>query len=152
MKTTVTKEFKWDMAHLLEEHSGLCQNLHGHTYKMEVTVTRVDGGVLPSGSSKGMIVDFKDLKTIVNSVIVDRFDHATVINEQSDDPFTQDLLKLLTSYGKKVVRVPYRSTAENMAADFFALLQDQLAARGMRLVRLKLWETPTSYAEVCSVE
>jgi len=72
---TVTKEFSFDCAHMLTGHEGPCKNLHGHTYKLQVEVTSYSG-VQEEGPSKGMIVDFKDLKQIVKELIVDKLDHS----------------------------------------------------------------------------
>ena len=146
MTITATKEFKWDMAHMLDGHEGLCKNLHGHTYKMEVTV--VSANVQEEGPAKGMICDFKELKEIVNTVIVDELDHATMINIYSEDKFEKELQELLLEHEKKVVPVAYRPTAENMAVAFLYLLNNYLEAamKNYRVSQIKLYETPTSYA------
>ena len=147
---TATKEFTWDMAHMLAEHKGLCQNLHGHTYKMLVTVARKDQPTEQTGPAAGMVVDFKALKEIVNRTIVERFDHSLVLNTNSTDEFERQLVDLAAQYNKKVVHLPYRATAEDMARDFFETLQTSFNTEmpNIMLVKLTLYETPTSYAEV----
>lgn len=146
----VTKEFKWDMAHMLAGHQGLCKNLHGHTYKMEVTVAGDAKDVIVEGESAGMVIDFKDLKRVVNGLIVDKFDHALVLNVQSDSMFEQELYELAKKYNKKVVELDYRPTAELMAQDFIKKINTHAGLVGFNWVvtELKLWETPTSYATV----
>lgn len=109
---TVTKEFTFDAAHHLKEYVGPCANMHGHTYKMHVTVA----GDL---DETGMIVDFNDLKSIVQDAVISRFDHKC-LNEVLD----------------------YNPTAENMALDILHTLNDA----GLNVVEVKLWETPTSFA------
>ena len=122
-KITITRHFSFDAAHYLPGHDGKCQNLHGHTYKLEVTVGRES--LIEGGSSDGMVMDFGTLKPIINKLIVDPLDH-------------QCLNELL----------PYRPTAENMVNHFFDVLEPVLEGFGTQLVRLRLWETPDSYAEV----
>lgn len=125
-KITVTRRFTFDAAHYLPGHDGKCQNLHGHTYFLDVTVGR-PGGLIQGGSSDGMVIDFSDLKSIIGKLVVDPLDH-------------QCLNELL----------PYRPTAENMANHFFDVLSSALASYEIELVRIRLWETPDSYAEVSS--
>ena len=74
---TVTKSFKFDAAHVLTNHQGLCKNLHGHTYHVQASVTQS-----PDDTSD-MVIDFKDLKTTCEEVITTRFDHAFLYNSTS---------------------------------------------------------------------
>lgn len=122
-KITITRRFSFDSAHYLPGHEGKCQNLHGHTYILEVTVGR--DSLIEGGSSEGMIIDFSDLKSIVNKLVVDPLDH-------------QCLNELL----------PYRPTAENMVNHFFDVLEPVLKGFDVELIRLRLWESSDSYAEV----
>lgn len=122
-KITITRKFFFDAAHYLPGHEGKCKNLHGHTYILEVTVGR--DSLIEGGSSDGMVIDFSDLKSIVNKLVIDPLDHKCL----------NDLL-------------PYRPTAENMATHFFEVLEPVLKGFAVNLVRLRLWENPDSYAEV----
>lgn len=154
MKIRSTKTFTFAMAHLLSGHKGLCKNLHGHNYKMEVTaVAQSNNAVKEVGPAEGMVVDFKDLKQFVNEAIVNPLDHATMIWEDSKDPFEHALYDLLRKYDKKVVVVAYRPTAENMAADFMGRLNTILNATeaDYRIEKIKLWETDSSYSEILPV-
>lgn len=150
MKITATKEFKWDMAHMLENHEGLCKNLHGHTYKMFVTAERTVSALNKQSNkaTEGMVCDFKELKELVSKTIVKHLDHATMLNVESSDPCEQELLEVLNKYGKKVVEVDYRPTAENMACDFLAALNEmaELKATEYKIIAVQIYETPTSYA------
>ena len=154
MKIRSTKTFTFAMAHLLSGHKGLCKNLHGHNYKMEVTaVAQGNNAVKELGPAEGMVVDFKDLKQFVNEAIVNPLDHATMIWEDSKDPFEHDLYALLRKYNKKVMVVAYRPTAENMAMDFMSKLNTILneTEADFRIEKIKLWETDSSYSEVLPV-
>lgn len=148
MSIYVTKEFQWDMAHMLAEHQGLCKNVHGHTYKMQVTVTRKSDSLISgSGASNGMVIDFKDLKTIVKGKIVEPLDHAFIYWSQSPDPVEHQIAKLLMQNDRKVYQVNYRPTAEEMVLDFFDILNQELEQYQVKVVSVKVWETPTSFAE-----
>ena len=124
-RISVTKIFKFDAAHFLPEHKGKCADIHGHTYRLEVTVARTEGDVVASGSSAGMGLDFGDLKEIVQREIIEKVDH-----------------KMLNDV------LPFRKTAENMVVYFYEVLEQQLALLGVEVLKLKVWETQTSYAEV----
>lgn len=119
-----TKSFTFDAAHFLPEHKGKCANMHGHTYRLEVTVVRNNGTLGNVGSDEGMVIDFADLKAIVKAEVIDKMDHK-VLNDV----------------------LPFRTTAENMAAYIFEVLTDKLQASGVIVDRIKLWETPDSYVE-----
>lgn len=147
MQLTVTKAFTFDCAHMLTGHAGLCKNLHGHTYKLEVTVQHFGSGdSIPDGPSEGMVVDFKDLKEIVNRRIVNKMDHAFITNENAVG-VEWDICKVLEAEGMKIYYMEDRPTAENMSKHIFAALQHEFKGKGVILKKVKLFETPTSFAE-----
>lgn len=135
----VAKEFRFDMAHLLDGHDGKCQNLHGHTYKLQVIVS---GETENNGAKKGMVIDFADLKRAVNELIISPMDHA-FIYDQSSERETK-IAQLLQQLNSKTFALPVRSTAENLAQFIFQRLQENV---GFHLHSIRLWETPTSFAE-----
>lgn len=149
-KISSTKTFTFALAHLLSGHQGLCKNLHGHNYKLEVTAVadELPAFVRTSGPSEGMVVDFKDLKNIVNELIIEPLDHATMIWNNTEDPFEKELRELLFAHNKKCVDVVYRPTAENMAREFMLILNDALEARNalFKIEKVKIWETDTSFS------
>lgn len=118
---TVTKIFGFEACHKLPHYEGACHNLHGHSYKLEVTVS---GDIKENVEDPkcGMIIDFKDLKKIVNEVAVDKYDHA-YLNDFFPNP-----------------------TAEIMVAKIGKDIIEKLP-KSVTLVSCKLWETATSYAE-----
>jgi 6-pyruvoyltetrahydropterin/6-carboxytetrahydropterin synthase len=137
----ISKEFNFDMAHALLGYDGLCKNIHGHSYTLVVTV--IGTPVLDGSSPKnGMLIDFKDLKGIIKSAIVDRFDHALVLNSDTPD----DLRDMLMKHYDKIVLLPYQPTTENMIADMAGQISALLPSN-LTLYSLRLRETPTSYAE-----
>jgi len=137
----ISKEFNFDMAHALLGYDGLCKNIHGHSYTLVVTVL---GSPLKDDASpkNGMLIDFKDLKNIIKQQIIDRFDHALVLNSLT----AKDLLDMLMKNYDKIVLLDYQPTTENMIADMAHQIRDLLPGN-LTLFSLRLRETPSSYAE-----
>lgn len=135
----ISKEFSFDMAHLLDGHDGKCQNLHGHTYKLQVEIA---GDLYADGAKKSMVIDFSDLKTVVKKAILDPMDHAFIYDETSDRE--SKIAKLLQELNSKTFGVPFRTTAEEMARFIFNRLKYE---ENLAVSRIRLWETPTSFCE-----
>ncbi|HNB34048.1 MAG TPA: 6-carboxytetrahydropterin synthase [Bacteroidia bacterium] len=138
----VTKIFVFDMAHALYGYDGPCKNIHGHTYKLSVTLkgTPVKDNSNPKA---GMVIDFSILKQIVQEKIIKQFDHALVLNNDSPHKL---LDKALTQQFEKIIYLDVQPTCENLLLHF----KNQLASHftdKIKLVFLKLEETPTSYSE-----
>ena len=138
----ITKQFTFETGHALYGYDGKCRNVHGHSYKLSVTVI---GTPIPdSGNVKfGMVIDFSDLKKIVKEEIVDVFDHATVFNKNTPH---LELANELQSRGHHVILVDYQPTSENMVIDFSEKIKQRLP-QAIELHSLKLQETETSFAE-----
>ncbi len=140
-KIRVTKQFHFEMAHALWNYDGPCKNIHGHSYRLYVTVI----GVPASGKEEvkqGMVIDFGDLKRMVNETIVDRFDHTVVVNQQAPHAFIHQVEQMFDKYEV----VDYQPTCENLVSDFAARLLEKMP-EGLKLHHLRLDETATSYAE-----
>ncbi|MEK9613282.1 MAG: 6-carboxytetrahydropterin synthase [Flavobacteriaceae bacterium] len=138
----ITKEFKFEAGHALYGYDGLCKNVHGHSYKLSVTL--LGKPITDSNHAKyGMVMDFSDLKKIVNETIVKPFDHATVLNISSPH---KELADSMESRGHKIVRVDYQPTSEMMIVDFVAKIKSRLPDF-LSLHHLILRETDTCYAE-----
>ncbi|MDA9016048.1 6-carboxytetrahydropterin synthase [Flavobacteriaceae bacterium] len=138
----VTKEFKFEMGHALFGYDGLCKNVHGHSYKLSVTLL---GKPIqdPTNVKLGMVMDFSDLKTIVNKLVVKPFDHATVLNVNSPH---KELADNMEQSGHKIIRVNYQPTSEMMVIDFAQKIEAALPSH-LKLHHLILRETETCYAE-----
>lgn len=136
----LTKEFSFEMAHMLEGYDGPCQNIHGHSYRLFVTVIGKPNPN-PSNPKFGMVMDFGQLKSIVNRVVVDRFDHVLVV--KSDNKI---LHKNIDNVLGKVELVNYQPTCENMLIQLVDLISAELPPE-VSLHHLKLYETATSFAE-----
>ena len=120
---TVTKQFSFEACHHLPHYDGACHNLHGHSYKLEVTVS---GSIIKDETNPkcGMIIDFKDLKKIVNEVAVNKYDHAN-LNDFFQNPTAEIMVR-------------------QIAEDIICNLHNN---PDISLLSVKLWETTTSYAE-----
>ena len=117
MKIEVTKKFTFEAAHSLPKHDGKCKGVHGHSYILEVTIS---GEIIKDGPKEGMVMDFGDLKAIVNAEILSKWDHA----------YLNDI-------------VPFTPTLENLSAEAFTILKKHLP-----ISKIKMWETATSFAEI----
>ena len=138
----ITKQFTFETGHALYGYDGKCKNVHGHSYKLSVTV--IGTPISDNTHVKfGMVIDFGDLKKIVNQEIVDVFDHATVFNKNTPHV---ELAKELSDRGHNVLLVDYQPTSEMMVIDFAAKIS-ALLPQNIQLHSLKLQETETSYAE-----
>lgn len=127
MEIMVVKEFTFDAAHCLPHHPGKCRNTHGHTYRLQV------GFRGPVSIQTGMVVDFGELKALINQEIISKLDHRYLNLLNEEEPIVEDF--------------PYYvPTAENMVKWIVKSLQRHFWD-SFTLVFVRLYETPTSYAE-----
>lgn len=141
-KIRITKQFDFETGHALYGYDGKCKNVHGHSYKLAVTVigTPIED---KTNVKYGMVIDFGDLKKIVMSEIVDKFDHATVFNKNTPHI---ELARELESRGHSIILVDYQPTSEMMLTDFAEKIKKHLP-ESVKLHSLKLQETGSSHAE-----
>lgn len=140
-KIRVTKRFHFEMAHTLYEYDGLCRNIHGHSYNLEVTLIgepRND----PKHPKDGMVMDFSQIKELVKSKIVARFDHALMVNHL----VPKKQMELLEQTTERIIVVDFQPTSENIVTYIAAILQQHLPL-GVNLFSIRLFETVTSFAE-----
>lgn len=137
----VTKEFRFEMAHALYGYDGPCKNIHGHSYRLSISII---GKINHEKNhpKDGMVLDFTDLKEIVKTNIIDKFDHTLVLNANSPH---KELVKN-NSVLEKIILVDYQPTCENLLVDFVKRINVHLPT-DMKLHHLCLSETSTSYAE-----
>lgn len=108
----VGRTFHFDAAHFLPEYKGKCEHLHGHTYKLEIEVEGTQG-------DDGMVMDFNELKIVVNDVVIEKLDHSN-LNDFFETP-----------------------TAENIATWIFSELKKKLP-----IYSVKLWEGEGKWVEI----
>ena len=140
-KIRVTKRFHFEMAHTLYEYDGLCRNIHGHSYNLEVTISGEPRNE-PGHPKDGMVLDFGELKNVVKTQIINRFDHALMVSNQVAEN-QQELLRQTT---ERFINVDFQPTSENIAAYIAQILQHHLPS-DVNLFSIRLYETATSFAE-----
>lgn len=137
----VTKEFHFEMAHALYGYDGPCKNIHGHSYRLSVSIIG-EINYQKNHPKNGMVVDFTDLKAIVNSKIIDQFDHSLVLNANSPHKKFAEKENIF----EKIILVDYQPTCENLLVDFVKKIMPYFS-ENMKLHHLRLSETATSCAE-----
>jgi 6-pyruvoyltetrahydropterin/6-carboxytetrahydropterin synthase len=137
----ITKEFTFEASHILKDYDGLCRNIHGHSYKLIVTIsgTPIDD---PASTKNGMVMDFGDLKKIVKEEIVDKYDHSLVANIAEPLGKRQCMQKST----ERLIFTPFQPTCENLVAEFAAIISARLP-KEITLKVLRLYETANSFAE-----
>jgi len=111
----VTKEFTFDSAHFLPSYNGKCEDMHGHTYKLHVTV---DGQI----DNEGIVIDFAILKKITNNKVLSKLDHK-LINDTIEVASCENIAVWIWN----------------------KLVDSSVFHDGVKLNEIKLWETPTSF-------
>ncbi len=135
----LTTRFTFDAAHRILGHPGKCAYLHGHTYHLEVTVTAARLDAL------GMVMDFDDLRALVRKIVLDRWDHATLLT--AEDPLAPAISSVQAEAPEKVVRLKNNPTAEVLTREAWEAISRALPA-GVRLLRVKVEETPACSSEL----
>lgn len=135
----LTKIFHFEMAHAIYGYQGACKNIHGHSYELHVSVSASNDKeeYIPA---PGFIIDFSEIKQIVNAAVVWKFDHALLLSEK--------FLAEHPSFPKQDNLVIFKAepTVENLLVYIKQALESRLP-EGVKLVHLKLYETSNSYAE-----
>ncbi len=129
-------EASFDSAHFLYGYEGKCSNIHGHRWKIEVTVG--SKSLQESGNQMGMIMDFSDLKREVKA-IADHYDHALIFEKNT---LKSDTLSCLKRDGFRLIEIPFRPTAENLSKYFYMLLKE----KNCRISNVSVYETPNNCA------
>jgi 6-pyruvoyltetrahydropterin/6-carboxytetrahydropterin synthase len=140
-KVRITKEFNFEMAHALWNYDGVCRNIHGHSYRLFITLAGVP--ITDPGDPKfGMVLDFKDLKKMVKGPVVDFLDHSLVVYREADG----EILSAVRTMYEKIHIFDFQPTCENLVL-FIVETIKPLLKPGLELHSVKLYETAVSYAE-----
>ena len=137
----ITKIFHFEAAHALNGYDGKCRNIHGHSYEMRVTVKGMPLNEL-GNPKNGMVIDFHDLKAIVNQEVIEKLDHSFIIGNN----MPKDFVEITKKNFDKVVELPYQPTTENMLADFAQRIKHRLPQH-VELYSVTLQETRDNIAE-----
>lgn len=146
----ITTRLEFDAGHRIPCHKSQCRNLHGHRYAIEITLS---GDIIhqENASENGMVMDFSDVKKIAREHVVDVWDHAFLVYK--DDFEVLNFLNSLPNH--KTVVFSSVPTAENMAAIAFEILNHQykdVYGNQLKLERVRLYETPNSWADALNVD
>jgi 6-pyruvoyltetrahydropterin/6-carboxytetrahydropterin synthase len=141
-KIRLTKIFHFETGHALAGYDGKCRNVHGHSYRLEVTVigTPIDD---PTHVKYGMVLDFGDLKKIVKEHVVDVYDHTLLLNKNGA---YRKMGERLAAEGHRILLVDFQPTGEMILQDIVRRIRPHLPPE-VELFALRLYETGTSYAE-----
>lgn len=136
----VTRHEEFETAHLLPNYDGPCGNLHGHSYKIELTL---EGPQMEN--YYGMVMDFKQMKQMIKDTVPD---HQFVL--WKDDKISLEIVEVLKKYNMKYMMFPHPTTAENMVKDFAEMfevyIQNELGLSEVHVYEVNLWETTNSHA------
>jgi len=83
----IRKQFAFEAAHVLPHHQGKCSRLHGHSYRLDVSVA---GPLQKDGPATGMVVDFDELARIVRASVIDALDHRH-LNDVIENPTSENI-------------------------------------------------------------
>ena len=139
-KLRLTKIFNFEAAHALYNYDGLCKNIHGHSYKLHITIIGEPNNDCNS-PKHGMVLDFSILKDIVNKNILNKFDHSLILNKNEQINFIND-----NKLFEHIQTVEFQPTAENLILNFVEILKNSLPTN-IQLFSVKLYETESSFAE-----
>lgn len=136
---SITKIFRFEAAHAIYRYTGDCARIHGHSYELHVTISAknpVDNFI----SGTGIMMDFKELKTLVQNSVIKTLDHKLILSKaylsETKVQFSAD----------ELVEFDAEPTAENL----LLFLRKQISIvlpESVHLHSLKIWETRDSYAE-----
>jgi len=155
----ICKRFRFEAAHKLESAYTACchETIHGHSYKLDVEISIFDGNpfssYLPDVMEDGMVMDFGRLKKIVQEEVLDKYDHALILFNNSELMASTEIPTLRRMGNKKIVEVPWNPTAENMVRDILARLVVRQEFKDLNekvhpvKIAVRLWETEDAYAE-----
>lgn len=137
----VTKEFSFETAHALWNYDGACRNIHGHSYRLFVTLAGIP--ITDSNNPKfGMVMDFKDLKQLIKGPVVDHLDHSLLVYREADGDTLAEVRKMY----EKVYVFDFQPTCENLVLYIAELIKPFLPSN-IELHSIRLFETATSFAE-----
>ena len=129
------------MAHALWNYDGACKNIHGHSYRLFVTLIGIPNDD-QSDPKFGMVLDFKDLKTLIKAPVVDFLDHSLIVYRDAEG----ETLNRIRQMYEKVHVFDNQPTCENLVLFIVKKIQELLYP-GIDLHAVKLYETANSYAE-----
>lgn len=145
-KIEITRRLEFDAGHRIPNHAGHCRHIHGHRYKLEITVR---GNIIATegAEDEGMLIDFGLIKKIGSDLVVDKLDHAFIVSKSDNE-----LINFLSTIkGHKTVVLNEVPTVENIAEYIFQVLAPEIKKQyknKLHLTNVRLYETPNCWADV----
>ena len=136
-----TRRLEWDAMHRIPRHESKCAAFHGHRYVAELTVAA------PELDALGRVIDFGVVKQLVGGWIDQHWDHTAILMRTDPDPAIEAITTSNAAHGRPVYWLDAHPTAENIVAELARVTTGLLADTGVRVVRIRLWETPNASAE-----
>lgn len=137
-RIVATRRLEWDAMHRIPGHEGKCGAFHGHRYAAEFSVEA------PSLDALGRVIDFAVIKAEVGRWIDDHFDHTAILHKS--DPAANFVAKFNSEAGRQVYLLETMPTAENIAMELSEIASNLLKPFSIRLVSVRVWETPNCSA------
>lgn len=137
----VTYGGHFEAAHMLSYYDGKCSNLHGHSYRFNVTLSAAE-----TDDTTRMLLDYNEIKRVVDEVVDNAFDHALLISHVSfREDAEEDLLQWAMKHSKKYFIMPYGKTTSE---DMVSVIHERLASSelGVFAIDVQLWETEKNFA------
>ena len=126
--------------HRIPGHEGACKAYHGHRYAAEISVTADELDAL------GRVVDFSVIEDVLGGWIKEHFDHTAILYAKDDEPSIKAVIEANRRLGKPAYLLDGYPTVEIIAAELGRISIELLAPRGVRVLAVRLWETPQSSA------
>jgi 6-pyruvoyltetrahydropterin/6-carboxytetrahydropterin synthase len=136
----IVQRLEWDAMHRIPGHEGACKAYHGHRYAAEITVSaeRLD--------ALGRVVDFSVIEDVVGGWIRKHFDHTAILYAKDDEPSAKTVIEANLRLGRPVYVLDGYPTVEVIAAELGRVSMKLLEPHGVRVLSIRLWETPQSSA------
>ena len=138
---TCTRRLEWDAMHRIPRHENKCAAYHGHRYVAEVTCYAEEL------DDRGRVIDFAVLKQVLGTWIDDHWDHTALLMRGDPDPAVAAIVASNESHGRPVYWLDAPPTAENIVVELARVATELLSPYGVRIKRIRLWETPNASAE-----
>ena len=138
---TCTRRLEWDAMHRIPRHESKCAAFHGHRYAAEITC------VADQLDDRGRVIDFGVVKQRVGGWIDANWDHTAILMRDDPDPCVPAIAASNAAHGRPVYWLDLPPTAETIVAELARVAQELLADTGVRVVAVRLWETPNGSAE-----
>ena len=141
MTVSMTRRIEWDAMHRIPRHESKCRAFHGHRYVAEITCTA------PTLDELGRVIDFGVVKDVVGGWVDRNWDHTAILMRGDPDPAVSFIVASNEEHGRPVYWLDSSPTAENIVSELARVAAELLGPFGVRVARIRLWETPNGSAE-----